>query len=167
MYETRSAGFEVADLVRVTQKAFEVVKQVYNHFVYVMHGFGFRGLVLVECWRLYSVSENLAVPIFRIGNSGKFLLVLASTMFPASESRGTHDHILLSRDSGNHATTDYSVWGLLAVIFILHYPACRRWRCGWMDRGTAMRLVKVVMNTALYFRWTWSNVSAITWLLIR
>jgi hypothetical protein len=37
--------------------------------------------------------------------SGKFLLVLASTIILVSESRGTHDHILLSHDSGNPEAT--------------------------------------------------------------
>jgi hypothetical protein len=34
--------------------------------------------------------------------SGKFLLVLASTVILGSGSRGTHDHIFLYHASGNH-----------------------------------------------------------------
>jgi hypothetical protein len=34
------------------------------------------------------------------GRSGKLMLVLASTVIIGSEPRGTHDHILLSHDSG-------------------------------------------------------------------
>jgi hypothetical protein len=36
---------------------------------------------------------------------GKLLVVLASTIILGSESRGTHDHILLSHDSESHATS--------------------------------------------------------------
>jgi hypothetical protein len=35
---------------------------------------------------------------------GKLLLVLASTVILGSQSGGTHDHILLSHDSGSRAT---------------------------------------------------------------
>jgi hypothetical protein len=39
----------------------------------------------------------------RVGRSGKLLLVLASTVILGSESRETHDRILLSRESRCHA----------------------------------------------------------------
>jgi hypothetical protein len=42
--------------------------------------------------------------IARDKKSGKLLLVLASTVILGSESRGTEDRILLSHDSGSHAT---------------------------------------------------------------
>jgi hypothetical protein len=35
--------------------------------------------------------------------SGKFLLALVSTIILGSEFRGTHEHILLSHDSGSRA----------------------------------------------------------------
>jgi hypothetical protein len=40
--------------------------------------------------------------------SGKLLLALASTVILGSESRWTHDHILLSHDSGSRATLTHS-----------------------------------------------------------
>jgi hypothetical protein len=38
------------------------------------------------------------------GRSAKLLMVLASRVIIGSESRGTHDHILLSHDSRRRAT---------------------------------------------------------------
>jgi hypothetical protein len=40
-------------------------------------------------------------PNFWVSQSGKLLLVLASTVILGSESCGSHDHILLSHDSGS------------------------------------------------------------------
>jgi hypothetical protein len=40
-----------------------------------------------------------------VGRSGKLLLAFANIVILCSESHGTHDHILLSRDSGSRDTT--------------------------------------------------------------
>jgi hypothetical protein len=44
----------------------------------------------------------------RVG-SGKLLLDSASTVILGFGTRGTHDHIFLSHDSGSRATADYNV----------------------------------------------------------
>jgi hypothetical protein len=58
------------------------------------------------------IMERLKVPLKRLSStfelnlfciSDKFLLVLASTVILGSESRGTHNHILLSHDPGSLA----------------------------------------------------------------
>jgi hypothetical protein len=50
---------------------------------------------LDEC----GIRWEVGVPEVSI-TSSKLLLVLASTVFPSSDSRRTHDHVLLSHDSG-------------------------------------------------------------------
>jgi hypothetical protein len=44
-----------------------------------------------------------------VGRPGKFLLVLASTVILDSDSRGTHDPILLSHDSESRGTLQYEL----------------------------------------------------------
>jgi hypothetical protein len=64
-----------------------------------------------------------------LGRLGKFLLVLASTIILGSEFHGTHDHILLSHDSGSHATLSLPrlgwvncCWPLPAQSFLVLSP---------------------------------------------
>jgi hypothetical protein len=59
-------------------------------------------------------------------NSLQFLLVLASTAILGSESHGTHDHILLSDDSGSFQTISFSILSsnnLLHVVTWVLYSA--------------------------------------------
>jgi hypothetical protein len=71
----------------------------------------------IKIWRPGPIDWGLSVRLRRhpikkklwekmMGGSGEFLLVLASII---SESRGTHDHILLSQDSGSILLRAYSL----------------------------------------------------------
>jgi hypothetical protein len=57
-----------------------------------------------------------SIAVLLVGWSGKFLLAVAGTVILGSESHRTHYHILLSHDSGSHATLFAILPALLALL---------------------------------------------------
>jgi hypothetical protein len=57
--------------------------------------------------------------------SGKLLLALASTVILGSESHGTHGHILVSHDSGSHATPAPKGSYCIEIYFIIKFVSLR------------------------------------------
>jgi hypothetical protein len=120
--------------------------------------------------RIISESCN-SLPTFRLSSvPRKLLLGLASTVILCSESRGTHDHVLLSHDTGRPATLARLSVKVKVKIKVLLRPTVSRSVClGFKTPSGARNQIFITVSFGFVdiglplWREDWSDVYNYCW----